>query len=298
MFDGLYTANALGVPFQLDRKDPRARPWCLISYGTIQDQGEAILVVMKTYRPTGDTAVQKVAQRTYREVKLLAALRDCPCPNIIRFHGLLFPDPVQFREAVPGIPSIVIDFVRHDSIEYIEGKDFGLRLRIQLGNGLAYMHSLGLVHGDLKPDNFRITEDGVVKIFDFGLGRSETNEHSGMTTLILPCFRFIAPELIVPGEDAVSMFVTKATDVYAFSMTALQVLDGQGYPKSRPFNTCHGPFAVRSAIVRQEWPQAQHYSGVVPEAWSAISACWKTDPSLRPTIDTILQDLSGIPLSS
>jgi hypothetical protein len=34
---------------------------------------------------------------------------------------------------------------------------------------------------------------------------------------------FIAPELIIPDEDDVSMFVTKASDVYAFSMTGLQV---------------------------------------------------------------------------
>jgi hypothetical protein len=41
--------------------------------------------------------------------------------------------------------------------------------------------------------------------------------------MIMPCYRFIAPELIIPDEDDVSMHVTKATDVWAFSMTALQV---------------------------------------------------------------------------
>jgi hypothetical protein len=41
--------------------------------------------------------------------------------------------------------------------------------------------------------------------------------------MILPCYRFIAPELIIPGMDDVFMHVTKATDAYAFSMTALQV---------------------------------------------------------------------------
>lgn len=63
----------------------------------------------------------------------------------------------------------------------------------------------------------------MVKIIDFGLSRHETIEHTGLTTLILPCYQFIAPELIKPGKDSVSMSVTKASDVYAFSMTALQV---------------------------------------------------------------------------
>ncbi|RXW19375.1 hypothetical protein EST38_g6473 [Candolleomyces aberdarensis] len=299
MLNNLYGDNALKVPFRLDRTDRPGRPYSVISYGTIQDQGKSRLVVLKTYRQINGTTVQKVAQRTYREVKILVALHDPPglCPNINRFYGVLFPDPAQIREAIVGIPSIVVDFVKYDSLEYTEGKDFGLRLSIQLGNGLLYMHSLGLVHGDLKPDNFRVTEDGVVKIIDLGLGRYETNEHTGLTTLILPCYRFTAPELIIPNMDAVSMFVTKATDVYAFSMTALQVLDGREYQKSIPFNQHWVPFAVRRAIVNQEWPQAQHYTGVTPEAWGVISACWTTDPSVRPRIDTILKQLSGIALS-
>ena len=82
-------------------------------------------------------------------------------------------------------------------------------------------HALSTI--DPPKDNFRIDKAGVVKIIDFGLSRYETTEHTGLTTLIFPCYRFIAPELIIPGEDAVSMFVTKASDVYAFSMTALQV---------------------------------------------------------------------------
>jgi serine/threonine protein kinase len=75
----------------------------------------------------------------------------------------------------------------------------------------------------LKQDNFRVTEDGTVKIIDFGLGRYETDGHTGFTTIISPCYRFIAPELIIPHMDDVSMSVTKASDAYAFSMTALQV---------------------------------------------------------------------------
>ncbi|KAJ2930360.1 hypothetical protein H1R20_g6682, partial [Candolleomyces eurysporus] len=295
----LYGDNALKVPFQLDRTDRPGRPYSVISYGTIQGQGKSRLVVLKTYRQINDTTVQKVVERTYREVKILVALHGPPglCPNINRFYGVLFPDPTQIREAIAGIPSIVTEFVKHDSIEYTEGRDFGKRLNIQLGNGLLYVHSLCLVHGDLKPDNFRVTEDGVVKIIDFGLGRYDTNEHTGLTTLILPCYRFIAPELIIPDMDAVSMSVTKATDVYAFSMTALQILDGRGYQKSIPFNQHWVPFAVRRAIVNQEWPQAQHYTGVTPEAWDIISASWTTEPSARPTIDTILRDLSRIPQS-
>jgi hypothetical protein len=114
------------------------------------------------------------------------------------------------------------------------------------------------------------------------------------------------------------MFVTKASDVYAYSMTALQVylfprcyirfcsffrifvqvLDGREFRKSIPFNQYGDciPYAIRHAIVSQEWPQLQHYSGVTPEAWGVISACWTVDAIGRPTIDELLKSLSGIPL--
>ncbi|RXW14820.1 hypothetical protein EST38_g11034 [Candolleomyces aberdarensis] len=300
MADNLYADYALKPPFRLVRTVRPGRACSFISYGEVQEQGKWRPVVLKTYHKINDTTVTRAAQRTYREVQVLAALQSSPdrCENINDFLGVLFADSTLVKEAVPGIPSIITDFVQHDSLEYTQGRGFGVRLKIvqQLANGLSHMHSLGLVHGDLKPDNFRVTDDGVVKIIDFGLSRYQTPEHTGLTTLILPCYRFIAPELILPEMDSVSMFVTRASDVYAFSMTALQVLDGQGYHKSIPFNHCKVPFAVRLAVVQNQWPQMQNYAGVIPEVWAIISACWTSNASIRPSIDALLKDLSGIPL--
>ena len=91
------------------------------------------------------------------------------CNNINRFHGVLFLDPRTIWEVVPGTPSIVTDFVKYDSLEYVQQKDFRGRLDIvsdgtvymeskpystqvqQLANGISYMHSLNLIHGDIKP---------------------------------------------------------------------------------------------------------------------------------------------------
>lgn len=72
-----------------------------------------------------------------------------------------------------------------------------------------------------------MTEGGTAKLIDLGLSRLDTPQRTGFTTTVQPTFRFIAPELIKPGEEhGVYMSVTKQTDVYAFSMTALQVRPG------------------------------------------------------------------------
>ncbi|RXW17302.1 hypothetical protein EST38_g8557 [Candolleomyces aberdarensis] len=160
-------------------------------------------VIVKTFCDGSETLDKKAVQRTYREISAWVALSHSAklCENINRFCGVLAADFDLIEDLTPGVPSIVTDFVRFESIEYTQGKDFGVRLNI---------------------DNFRVTEDGIVKIIDLGLSRYQTTTRTGFTTAILPCYRFIAPELIQQNIGAVRMLVTKTTDVYAFSMTALQ----------------------------------------------------------------------------
>ncbi|KAJ2924043.1 hypothetical protein H1R20_g13058, partial [Candolleomyces eurysporus] len=217
----------LKCPFELGKTDRPGSPYSVITQAQIQVQGKLIKVVFKTYRRINDTTATKVAQRTYREVVGWVILASSPsrCDNINQFYGVWFTDPKLIPEAIPGVPSIVTDYVKHGSLEYTEGQDFGLRLDIvrQLANGLSFMHSLNVIHGDIKPDNFRVSEDGIVKIIDLGLSREVTTGRTGLTTTIHPSYLFLAPELIIPDEDDISMSVTKASDVYAFSMTALQV---------------------------------------------------------------------------
>jgi serine/threonine protein kinase len=85
------------------------------------------------------------------------------------------------------------------AMEYVEGKTIRtilgegtistkrlLHLAAQIGDGLARAHATGIVHRDLKPENLMVTNDGWVKMLDFGLAKllpATTDGRSQMTTL-------------------------------------------------------------------------------------------------------------------
>ncbi|RXW17146.1 hypothetical protein EST38_g8709 [Candolleomyces aberdarensis] len=259
-------------PFTKSSPFHKSTSYCTVTEGIIEENGLSRPVVLKTFRGKDDTPRSKIAQRTYRETYAWVQLArsSIQCENINSFHGVLFIDSNIVKGVIDRtIPSIVIDYVKHHALEYTMSRGFTARLEIvrQLANGVSHMHSLDLVHGDLKPDNFRVTEEGVVKIFD------------------------LAPELITKDFGAVYMSVTKQTDVYALSMTALQVLDGRG-EKSEPFNHLKHGWDVKMALEGSRWPELHRYRGVPPRAWDILSSCW-ADHSLRPSIDALLKELTA-----
>ncbi len=157
----------------------------------------------------------------------------------------------QQRLAHPNIAT-VFDFDRDDSsntvfmtMEVLEGQpldsfirklpDGGLSVEEamplieQLCNGLAYAHSHGLVHADLKPGNCFYTKDGTIKLLDFGIARASNTkpDAEGETTLFDPS------ELgaLTPTYATVEMFEgvdpDPRDDVYALAIMTYQLLTGK-----------------------------------------------------------------------
>ena len=93
-------------------------------------------------------------------------------------------------------------------------------LMLQLVDAVAHMHALGFAHLDIKPENLMLTEDGDLKLGDFGLVTKEAWSHqAGAGTE-----RYMAPEQYDPGERGYSPF---QADVWAVGITLINVVFGR-----------------------------------------------------------------------
>ncbi|KAG9116812.1 hypothetical protein FRC07_007440 [Ceratobasidium sp. 392] len=150
----------------------------------------------------------------------------------------------------------------------------------QVANGVAYLHGIGMVHGDLKARNVLVDQNGVARLSDFDhsilsnctLLFTETTNVGGGT------LRWMAPELLLSCEedDATLTRRSKQTDVYALGMTMLEIVTGRvPYAEYKVDRTIiraldKMQFPNRPKEVSSEW------------MWSLFEACWDHDPEARP----------------
>lgn len=119
-------------------------------------------------------------------------------------------------------------------IEYVEGKDLRRENRYPMGQiidifrqvaeTLTSIHSVGYVHGDMKPENIIVRSDGKAKVVDFGFScRIGTKAESIRGTR-----EYLAPEQYAKG------YITEMTDIYNFGATMYHLLTTEHVPALMP----------------------------------------------------------------
>jgi serine/threonine-protein kinase len=120
------------------------------------------------------------------------------------------------------------------AMEYLTGEDLQKRLsrpepmslarKLEIAadicDGLSYAHRRGLVHRDIKPANIFITDEGVVKLLDFGLARMMTSELTA-SNMMLGTLNYMAPEQ-VRGERT-----DHRADIFSFGVVLYEILSGR-----------------------------------------------------------------------
>ncbi len=163
-----------------------------------------------------------------------------------------------------------------------------LPIFVQALRGVAAGHRLGIIHRDLKPSNLMITEEGVVKITDFGIAKVRGNSGQTRVSTRVGSASYMAPEQIL-GRP-----VDEKTDIYIMGGTLYELLTGRP-----PFQGL-SQFEIDSAHVRESprLPTA-FIADIPPAAVAAVMKALAKEPSDRfATAEEFIQaipDLRGVP---
>ncbi|MFC9976079.1 Stk1 family PASTA domain-containing Ser/Thr kinase [Spirillospora sp. NPDC127200] len=136
---------------------------------------------------------------------------------------------------------------------------------------LGAAHRAGLVHRDVKPENVLITEDGQVKVADFGLARAESASKMTKTGLIIGTVGYLAPEQVLSGNADVR------SDVYAAGVMLYELLTGELPHRGE------SPLAVAYKHVNEVVPPPSDLvPGLPPQVDALVAAATSHDPARRP----------------
>ncbi|MEA2232062.1 MAG: hypothetical protein QOD83_1878 [Solirubrobacteraceae bacterium] len=141
---------------------------------------------------------------------------------------------------------------------------------------LAHIHASGWVHGDLKPSNVLLMQDGSVRLADFGLARELDGTHAYAPRL--GSSDFLPPEWWTEriGEHGIATRTT--ADIWALGVTSHQLLTGGMYPFPGASARARGAAAQAYAGGQAELRLADE----LPEAWRSIVAdCLAPDHAAR-----------------
>ena len=142
-------------------------------------------------------------------------------------------------------------------------------LRPVLG-GLAVAHRAGLVHRDIKPENVLISDDGEVKLADFGLVRAVAEAGITSTSVILGTAAYLSPEQVSSG------IADPRSDVYAVGILAYELITG-----ATPFSG-DNPLAVAYLRMDHDVPlPSSAISGVPPQFDEFVARATARNPADR-----------------
>jgi eukaryotic-like serine/threonine-protein kinase len=120
---------------------------------------------------------------------------------------------------------LAMEFIRGISLrQFIQQHSLSVKrsldIVLQVCYALCHLHAHGIIHGDLKPENILITEDGEVKVLDFGIAKLHSYKPSGVTLAGTPSY--MSPEHKQSVDD-----LTYASDIYSLGIITYELLTGK-----------------------------------------------------------------------
>ncbi len=179
-------------------------------YDIIDDREVSIKILKDEYLHNAD-----FSRRFKNESKAIAMLSH---PNIVKVYDVSFGDVIQY---------IVMEYIDGITLkEYIAQQGVvdwrtTIHLVSQILSALQHAHHHGVIHRDIKPQNIMLTENGTIKVTDFGIARFSDNNTRTMTDQAIGSVHYIAP------EQARGSVTDGQSDIYSVGVILYEMLTGK-----------------------------------------------------------------------
>ena len=182
----------------------------------------------RVYRARDSVLGRRVALKVLSEAGMADAetkarfLQEARVASSIRHENII--GVYDFGEEW-GRPFIVMEFVEGESLrDAIRNGHLGdlrtrLKIAIEIGRAVDYIHSRKIIHRDLKPENIHVDSEGKARLMDFGIAKAEGVQltRTGYT---------LGTPYYMPPEQVLGKSLTPQADVYAFGIVLYELLTG------------------------------------------------------------------------
>ena len=164
-------------------------------------------------------AIKKVkeqhSERFKQEARSIAALNH---PNICQIHDI-------------GDDYLVLEYVEGKPLPSPLPEQEAVRLAIQIVTALEEAHKKGIIHRDLKPSNIMVTDEGSVKLLDFGLAKlyEQDASISSLPTADFPATQagaILGTVAYMSPEQAQGQPADARSDIFSFGLVLYEMLSG------------------------------------------------------------------------
>lgn len=225
-----------------------------------------------------EVATEEEQTRFIREAKAASALDH---PNICTIH--------EVDETDSGQTYIAMAYCDGETVKKQIGRgplklNDALDIAIQTAGGLARAHKEGIVHRDIKPANVIVTEDGLVKIVDFGLAKLAGTTQLTKTGSSMGTVAYMSPEQ-VQGED-----VDRRADIWSLGVMLYEMVVGR-----QPFESDHEQGIVYSILNDEPEPITAQRARLPIELERIVQKMLAKNSAERfQTVEDLLVDLKAV----
>ncbi|ELP93745.1 dual specificity mitogen-activated protein kinase kinase, putative [Entamoeba invadens IP1] len=215
--------------------------------------------------------IQGQMEEFEKEVSMLDKFRS---DYIVHFYGAVF---------IPNKICMVTEFAQIGSLHDL------IKIVLDAAYGISYLHSNGILHRDIKPDNILVValdfdQKVNAKLTDFGSSRNINMMMTNITfTKGIGTLVFMAPEVIMSQKYKIS------ADVYSFAVTMYECF---AWSRSYASNEFLYPWNVVDFVTKgKRLPKPENFSD---ECYKIICDSWKHKAGDRPPIENVIKQIKAL----